>query len=78
MISSRTISFNETAYEAWKQQQLEPDHRIITGTHRRWHEVRRNIVLPNPSPDNRTEEQIEAEEDIYLANRGVPVEPKKY
>lgn len=71
MISSRTISFNETAYEAWKQQQLEPDHRIITGTHRRWHEVKRNIVLPNPSPDNRTEAEIEKAEDEYLRSKGV-------
>lgn len=71
MISSRTISFNETAYEAWKQQQLEPGQRIITGTHRRWHEVRRNIVLPNPSPDNRTVEQVEMMEDEYLKSKGI-------
>jgi len=72
------MSYSAKQYFAYEERRLEPTAAIITGTHRRWHEVRRNIVLPNPSPDNRTEQQIEAEEDIYLTNRGVPVEPKKY
>lgn len=70
------MSYSAKQYFAYEERRLEPDARIVTGTHRRWHEVRRNIVLVNPSPDNRTEAEIEKAEDEYLAAHGVPVTSK--
>lgn len=71
MISSRTISFNESAYQAHIHSLLEPESVIITGTRRRYHEIKRNVVIVNPSPDNRTEDEIERSEDEWLGERGI-------
>lgn len=59
------------AYDYWVHQQLEPTDKIITGNHKRIHEVKKQIVMPNPSPDYRTEQEIEAAEDEYLKSHGI-------
>lgn len=59
------------SYDWWIHQQLEPDDKVITGNHKRYHEVKKHIVLPNPSPDFRTEQEIEAAEDEYLKKYGI-------
>lgn len=71
------MSFSSKQYFAYEERRLEPDARIVTGTHRRWHEVKRNIVLVNPSPDNRTEQEIQEQEDAWLASHGVPINQKQ-
>jgi len=64
------------AYDNWIHQQLEPTDRIIMGNSKRIHEIKRNIVMPNPSPDYRSEQQIQDDEDKYLAAHGVPINPR--
>lgn len=70
------MSYSAKQYFAHHERLLEPTAIIITGTHRRWHEVRRNRVLVNPSPDNRTEAEVREQEDVWLAEHGVPVTAK--
>jgi hypothetical protein len=50
---------------------LEPDERIITGNHKRYHELKRELVKTLPGPDTRTEAEIERAEDEYLKTKGV-------
>lgn len=59
------------SYDWWVHQQLEPDDKIITGNQKRYHEIKKHIVLPNPSPDNRTEAEIEKAQDEYLKRHGI-------
>lgn len=70
MISSRTIHFNETAYQAHLHQLLEPDQVIIRGSQRRHREVRKQYVMPK-DPDTRTEAEHEKAQDEYLRSKGV-------
>ena len=65
-----------TAYDYWIHQQLEPDDKIVRGNYKRIHELKRNIVIKSPSPDFRTQAQIEVDEDEYLQRHGVPVKPR--
>lgn len=59
------------AYDFWIHQQLEPTDKIVMGNHKRIHEVKKNIIIKNPSPDFRTEKQIKAAEDEYLKKYGI-------
>jgi phage FluMu gp28-like protein len=59
------------SYDWWIHQQLEPDDKIITGNAKRIHEVKKHIVLPNPSPDFRTDAEQEAAQDEYLKRHGI-------
>ena len=72
------MSYSARQYFAYQERLLEPDSRIIMGNAKRIHEVKRSVVIRNPSPDNRTQEEIEMMEDEYLANNGVPVTSKTY
>lgn len=69
------MSYSSRLYQReeqmWVHQQLEPDDRIITGNHKRYHEIKKHIVLPNPSPDFRTDAEQEAAQDEYLKSKGV-------
>ena len=60
-------------YSYWIYKQLEPADIIITGNHKRYHELRKEYVMPKVAPDTRTPEQIEDAEDEYLERHGVPV-----
>lgn len=70
MISSRLISFNETAYQAHIYSLLEPTAVIIRGNQRRHHEVKKEYVIAK-DPDTRTEAEKERAEDEYLKSKGV-------
>ena len=72
------MSFASKQYFAYQERLLEPDSRIIMGNAKRIHEVKRSIVIRNPSPDTRTLEEIEMMEDAFLLSHRVPVTPKKY
>ena len=65
------MSFASKQYFAYEERLLEPDSRIIMGNAKRIHEVKRSIVIRNPSPDNRTQEEIYRMEDEYLKIKGV-------
>lgn len=65
------MSFASKQYFAYQERLLEPDSRIIMGNAKRIHEVKRSVVIRNPSPDNRTLEEIERMEDEYLKSKGV-------
>ena len=72
------MSFSSKQYFAYQERLLEPDSRIIMGNAKRIHEVKRSVVIHNPSPDTRTQEEIERMEDAFLLSHRVPVTPKKY
>jgi len=63
------MSYASKQYFAYEERRLEPESVIITGTRRRYHEIKRNVVITNPSPDNRTEAEIERAEDEWLGER---------
>jgi len=63
------MSYASKQYFAHEERRLEPESVIITGTRRRYHEIKRNVVIVNPSPDNRTEAEIERAEDEWLGER---------
>lgn len=65
------MSYASKQYFAYEERRLEPESVIITGTRRRYHEIKRNVVIVNPSPDNRTEDEIERSEDEWLGERGI-------
>lgn len=65
------MSYSSKQYFAYEERRLEPESVIITGTRRRYHEIKRNVVIVNPSPDNRTEAEIERAEDAWLKSKGV-------
>jgi len=65
------MSYASKQYFAYEERRLEPESVIITGTRRRYHEIKRNVVITNPSPDNRTEDEIERSEDEWLGERGI-------
>ena len=65
------MSFSSKQSFAYQERLLEPDSRIIMGNAKRIHEVKRSVVIHNPSPDNRTQEEIERMEDEYLKSKGV-------
>lgn len=69
------MSFSSKAYLAHEERRLESESVIIKVTRRRYHEVIKQRVLVNPSPDNRTEAEIIEQEDAWLAAHGVPVKP---
>lgn len=58
------------AYDYYIHTLLEPNDKIITGTRRRYTEVKKELVLTLPA-DNRTEEELERAEDEYLKRNGV-------
>lgn len=65
------MSFSSKQYFAYQERLLEPTSIIIRGNAKRIHEVKRNIVVINPSPDTRTADEIERMEDEYLKSKGV-------
>ena len=65
------MSFSSKQYFAYEERLLEPTSVIIMGNAKRIHEAKRNIVIKNPSPDNRTVEEIERMEDEYLKSKRV-------
>ena len=65
------MSFSSKQYFAYQERLLEPDSRITMGNAKRIHEVKRSVVIHNPSPDNRTQDEIEMMEDEYLKLKGV-------
>ena len=71
MISSRTIHFNETAFNAYVHQQIEPSQVIIRGSHRRHREVRKEYVMPHVVSDNRTQAELDEAQDEYLKSKGI-------
>lgn len=71
------MSYSSKSYFAHEERKLEPESVIVTGTRRRYHEVTRQRVLVNPSPDNRTEQEVREQEDAWLAAHGVPINQKQ-
>lgn len=63
------MSFASKQYFAYEERLLEPTAVITRGNAKRIHEVKRSVVIRNPSPDNRTQEEIERMEDEWLAER---------
>lgn len=64
------------AYDMWIHQQLEPTDIIITGNRKRYREIRKELVMTIDT-DLRTIEQIEKDEDDFLAAHGVNIKPKQ-
>lgn len=65
------------AYDMWIHKQLEPTDIIITGNRKRYREIKKEMVLP-ADQDNRTEAEIERDEDQFLAAHGVNIKPKQH
>jgi hypothetical protein len=65
------MSFNSVAYLAHEERLLEPDHRIITGNHKRYHEIKRELVVTLPGPVWISEQEDNERQDEYLKKHNV-------
>lgn len=58
------------AYDMWVHKQLEPTDIIITGNRKRYHEIKKELILGKP-PVKLSEAEDNRLQDEYLKSKGI-------